>query len=210
MLLLALSAVVTTIGFYPYIVQTAKKIVRPRLVTWGVWCVLAVVMTVSALIEGHTASAFLSFQGVVSCLLVFIFGWRSGSREVSRLDIFCLFGASIGIISLVALKNPSAALLVSIAVDGIAFIPTLYHGWRKPFEEGLACYVSNFGASALVIASAIISSAGFMGVIYPIYSIVFNIAMVLIVVFGRATFSKLVPDYRHVDVLHDTPVLEQE
>lgn len=196
-LLLALSIVVTICGLYPYLKQTAKGAVKPRLVTWGVWFTLALVMSISALIEGHTASAVLSLQGVAGCLLVFILGWKSGSRDVSQLDIGCLIGATAGIVALVVLKNPSAALLIAVLVDAIAFVPTLHHAWKKPFEEGLACYVSNFGASTLVFTSAMISAAGFMGVVYPIYSITFNLAMAMLIFFGRTSFNQNL-DYSNV------------
>lgn len=188
--LLALSVVVTVCGLYPYLKLTAKGIVRPRLVTWGVWFTLAVVMSVSALIEGHMASAVLSLQGVAGCLLVVMLGWRSGSRDISQLDIGCLAGALIGIMALVVLKNPAIALLIAILVDAIAFVPTLHHAWKKPFEEGLACYIGNFSASTLVFSSAIISAAGFMGVVYPIYSITFNLAMAMLIILGRTSLNQ--------------------
>ncbi len=207
-LLLAFSVIVTTVGLYPYVRATARGIVRPRLVTWGVWLVLAAVMTISALLEGHLASAILSVQCLVGCLIVVTFGWRSGSREIHKLDIMCLIGASLGIAALVVLHNPTIALLIAITVDGIAFIPTLYHAWKRPYEEGMACYVCNVGAASLACLAALLANTSFMGAIYPLYSISFNSVMVLLILAGRPLLLEDEPAYLHVDGAIEAKPLE--
>ncbi len=203
-ILLAASICVGLGGLLPYILSTLSGKTRPRLVSWGTWELLAIVLTVSALIEGHIESAILSIEGVLGCGVVFIVGWRKGSRDVNRFDLICLIGALAGIFVLVVLRDPAMAMLLSISIDGLAFLPTFYHGWRRPREERIISYVGNFSASALVIIVAAIRGQGMMGFAYPLYSIGFNIAMaIMLVLGGKAIMKRLRPAGPEVFVRDD-------
>lgn len=194
-ILLAASICVGLGGLLPYISSTLSGKTRPRLVSWGTWELLAIVLTISALIEGHIESAILSIEGVLGCGAVFIVGWQRGSRDVNRFDLVCLAGAMLGIFILVVLRDPVMAMLLSISIDGLAFLPTFYHGWRRPREERIVSYVGNFSASALVIIVAVIREQGIMGFAYPLYSISFNIAMsVMLILGGKAMMKRLQPE----------------
>ena len=55
--LVTIGALISAAGSVPYILAVIRGTVRPRLVSWGVWAVLAGVMTISAYLEGAMASA---------------------------------------------------------------------------------------------------------------------------------------------------------
>src|SRR5690606_13765958 len=115
-LVLALGAVIGVLAVVPYIKSIMAGRVKPKLVTWVIWAVLAIVMTISAFWSGQTASAILSLSGAIGCSAVVIIGWRRGSLSVSRSDMIYLTGAAAGILSLVVLRDPVIALAVSVAV----------------------------------------------------------------------------------------------
>lgn len=188
-MLLVMAAIVASIGAYPYIASVRRGSVRPRLVSWGVWMVLAAITTVSALTEGQVASAVLSMQALICCTAVVVLGWRQGATKIGQLDIICLVGAVLGIISLVFLQNATVALLVSVAVDAVAFVPTLLHAWTNPDEESIMCFACSAAAAVLVLIVAVSESAGLVGLAYPVYSVVFNSAMALLLVVSRMTPS---------------------
>lgn len=183
--LLLFSALIGAIALYPYVRDTRRGRVRPRLVSWGVWTILAAIMTVSALLEGHLASAALSAQGLFGCGIVVILGWHKGNARIGRLDILSMVGAAIGLGSLIFLRDPSVALLTSVAIDAVAFMPTLVHAWTDPDEESLACYACNIGASGLALMAALQSGGDFTGIIYPLYSVTFNGLMVLLLMTSK-------------------------
>lgn len=186
--LLFLSAIIIAAGSYPYITAVMRGSVRPRLVSWSVWAVLAGITTASALIDGQIASAVLSVQGLVVCTIVVILGWKRGNVSLSKLDIVCLIGAVIGIMSLIWLRNPTVAIFVAITVDAMAFIPTLLHAWTDPDEESIACFACSAVGAVLVFFVALQNSATVTGLAYPIYAIVFNAAMT-----GLLIVSRLMP-----------------
>ena len=104
---------------------------------------------------------------------------------MSRLDIVCLIGAAVGIASLVVFKNPLIALGVSVAVDSIAFIPTLKHAWVSPHEESLACFGLSATGGILAVMAVMMGDISLAALLYPLYSMVFNSAAALLIVGGR-------------------------
>lgn len=185
-LLVIAGAAIAGAGTIPYILAVLKGRVRPRLVSWGVWAALSGVMAVSAYVEGETASAVLALQAFVSCTTILVLGWRRGQQTtLSKLDIVCLVGAGLGIASLALFRNPVVALAIALAVDAVAFVPTLVHGWLEPSEESLACFVMAAMGGVLAGTAALQSGISFAGLAYPVYSTLFNGTMAMLLVVGR-------------------------
>ena len=186
-ILLIIGALIAATGSLPYMLATMRGTAKPQLVTWFVWTVLAGIMTISAYSEGQRASMMLSLSALVSCGIVVVLGWRQGQFQMSKMDIICLTGAAAGIGSLFILHDAFMALAVSIAVDIIAFIPTLIHGWNKPSEESLACFACAVIAAGISLGVAVYVHANVVGMMYPVYAVIFNGIMVGILMIGRMT-----------------------
>lgn len=190
-IVLLLGTVVGVLAVVPYIKSIISGQVKPRLVTWAVWALLAAVMTVSALLGGQVVSAILSLQSVIGCSAVIIFGWRRGSLSIARSDIVYLAGAAIGMASLIVLRDPTMALVISIVVDSLAFVPTFIHGWQAPDEENLLSFALGASAGATALFVAVGAGAGWLGLLYPLYSTIFNAAMVGILFASRNYFRDI-------------------
>lgn len=177
--------VLVALSTLPYIRALLKGQVRPRLVSWGVWAVLAGVMTFAALMVGEVQSALLTGVTAAACATVLILGWRQGSRTMARLDWLCLIGALVGLAVFIVMKDPFLALAVSVAVDAIAFIPTLVHAWNDPEEESLLCFAAAAVGELFVVVAIVGAGPTVAGLLYPIYAVLFNGAVVAILVAGR-------------------------
>ena len=184
-MLILLSALVGASAFYPYIKSTIAGTVRPQLVTWSIWTVLSGVLTISLLQQNEVAAAALSAQALIGCGLVVMFGWRRGHVQLTKLDVLCLVGAVVGISALVLMRDPTVAIFVAVAVDAIAFIPTFRHAWANPDEESATTFTLSAIAAMLALTVAIMHHAKLDGIIYPIYSLVFNGATVAILLISR-------------------------
>ncbi len=185
-ILVTIGALVSAAGSVPYILAVIRGTVRPRLVSWGVWAVLAGVMTVSAFAEGAIPSAVMSSITLIACATVTVLGWRQRRGGISRLDVVCLVGAVLGIASLAVFKNPLVALAVSVAVDIIAFIPTLVHAWASPYEESLTCFALSTLGGTLAVMAVLAGEISLAALLYPVYSVVFNGVAALLIVSGRS------------------------
>jgi hypothetical protein len=184
-LLIVLSALIGASAFYPYIKSTISGAVRPQLVTWSIWTVLSGVLTISLLQQGAVASAALSAQALIGCGLVVAFGWRRGHVRLTRLDILCLIGAIAGISALIVMRDPVVTIFVAVAVDAIAFIPTFRHAWANPEEESALAFSLSATAATLALVVAIMHHGNFDAVLYPLYSVLFNGATAIIILFNR-------------------------
>lgn len=184
--LLFASAIIGLLGTYPYIRDTRRGEVRPHLVTWCIWTILAAVMTVSATWQHQTASAVLAGVGLFDCGVVLLYGWRFGNRTVNRADYFYLVGALIGIATLLVLHSPVISLVLAVIVDALAFVPTLAHAWNDPHEESQISYALSASAALVMIGVTVLDHNGAIGLLYPGYSVLFNGAMVAII--GWRTF----------------------
>lgn len=184
--LVTIGALISAAGSVPYILAVIRGTARPRLVSWGVWAVLAGVMTVSAFIEGAMASAVMTAITFIACATVTILGWQRRTGGINRVDIVCLVGAVLGITSLAIFKSPLIALTVSVAVDIVAFIPTLVHAWTSPYEESLACFALSALGGTLAVLAVLVGEISVVALLYPVYSMVFNGLAALLIVSGRS------------------------
>ena len=184
--LVTIGALISAAGSIPYILAVIRGTARPRLVSWGVWAVLAGVMTVSAFIEGAMASAVMTAITFIACATVTILGWQRRTGGINRVDMVCLVGAVLGIASLAIFKSPLIALAVSVAVDIIAFIPTLMHAWTSPYEESLTCFALSALGGTLAVLAVLAGEISVVALLYPVYSMVFNGLAALLIVSGRS------------------------
>ena len=184
--LVTMGALISAAGSVPYILAVIRGTARPRLVSWGVWAVLAGVMTVSAFIEGAMASVAMTAITFIACATVTILGWQRRTGGINRVDLVCLVGAVLGITSLAIFKSPLIALTVSVAVDIVAFIPTLVHAWTSPYEESLTCFALSALGGTLAVLAVLVGEISVVALLYPVYSMVFNGLAALLIVSGRS------------------------
>lgn len=187
--IITIGVLLSSFSSLPYIREIIRGTARPRIASWGVWTLLSGVMTVAAFADGQIPSALLSLVSFLGCAVILSLGWRQGSRELSTLDIICLVGAAVGFVALFVLRDPTAAVLVSVSVDAVAFIPTLVHGWESPEEESLACFSFATAGAVCALTAALLSNAALSGLAYPAYAVVFNGAMTAVLYATRATSS---------------------
>lgn len=198
--LLLLGALIALAGSVPYIWATYKGTVHPQLVSWFVWGVLAAVMTVSTYVSDARASTLLSLAGFLSCAAVAVLGWRQGRFTLTRIDIICLTGAFLGILALLIWRNPTVALIISVSVDVVAFVPTIMHGWKSPHEESLLCYVCAVVSAMMLLGVSVYAHAALIGMLYPLVSAVCNGLMSSILIAGRLALKR-VPEYVAEEVI---------
>lgn len=187
-LIITIGIVLSTYSSLPYIREIIRGSVRPRIASWSVWTILAGVMTVSAFVEGQIPSALLSLVSFVGCATILVLGWKRGGRELSRIDVVCIVGAVLGIGSLVVLRDPSVAILVSVGVDAIAFVPTLIHGWTDPEEESFGCFALAAAGAACALIAGLLSGATMSGLAYPVYAVAFNGMMAAVLFISQLTY----------------------
>jgi hypothetical protein len=165
--LLVLSSLITVVAVIPYLNAVAQGRDKPKIATWIVWAALAWVGAAASLANHEIPATVFTFTTGLESAAVAVLGYRYGDRKFSKLDIGCLIAASFGLLMLLVLKSPTAAVITVICTDTIGTIPTWVHSWRKPYEETWITYVAFLFSEIIVLALADLSV--FTAYAYPVF-----------------------------------------
>lgn len=186
-LLLTISATLMLVAVVPYLIDVVRKKTKPRIVTWTIWTVLMAIAGFAALDAGATASAVVSFTSAFTTSLVVILGYKNSDKTFTKLDIFSFSGALVGLGLWWAFNSPLIAIVMSVLVDLIGAIPTVWHAYKKPQEETASSYVL-YSLSAMVALFAI-PEFSIAAVLVPVYLMIIDGSIAVIIIF-RKRFSK--------------------
>jgi hypothetical protein len=166
-LLLILSAGLMLGAVVPYLVDVVRKKTKPRIVTWFIWTVLMAIAGIASLNAGATASAVLSFASALSTGLVVIFGYKNSDKAFGKLDVFSFSGALMGLGLWWAFNSPLIAIAMSVLVDLVGAVPTLWHAYKKPQEETPSAFVMYFFSALLALLA--IQDFSITAALVPLY-----------------------------------------
>jgi hypothetical protein len=166
------------------------------MVSWATWSTLNAVGSAAAFAASQLPAAVLTLACALECALVAVMAVlqsRPASGEpldparagqlVDRLDVFCLAGAAAGLGTLVLLRSPALATLVTVLTDLVGAVPTVRHSWTRSWEETWSTYALFSVAGALTLLAA--NPHVFTAVAYPLYLFLFNAGVAALVLTGR-------------------------
>lgn len=181
--LAVVAAIIMLLCTVPYIVNIIRRKTKPNIITWGTWTIL-VGIGAAALLASHQSNAALLLIGdTIATFAVVLFGLKYGIAGLDRFDIFCLFGALVGLILWLIFNSPMIAIIATIAVDFIGTLPTLRHSWWRPEEETQITYMLGVVATILTLFS--LKSYEVSAWIYPAYLLLSNTALVVTIRHGN-------------------------
>ena len=137
------AAALALIGYIPYLRDTWRRNIEPHAYTWFVWSLVSAITLCGQLIKGAGIGALPTALSLGFSLLIFVLALRSGMKHVTRLDTAFLFAALLGLIPWILTKDPTTSVLVAVAIDLVAFVPTIRKAWRKPLSEAPHLYAIN-------------------------------------------------------------------
>lgn len=120
-------------AFFPYIKAIRRGETKPRKSTWLIWATLDTIILAS-LIAKHAVNGQI-LGAVAGAWIVTLLAFRHGESGWKRLDIFCLAGATVGLILWAVTRDPVLGLGISIVVLLIGALPTIVNAWKHPEQE---------------------------------------------------------------------------
>lgn len=135
-----------------YIVATVRGQARPNRVSWGLWSATSWLAFLGQLDEGVGAAAVLTFAAALTPSLIFLGSFVGGADwRFSRLDVTCLLLALATLVAWQITASGLVAIVLSIAVDAIAGIPTIVQAWREPESESHLPYTAGMVSAACTL-----------------------------------------------------------
>ena len=87
----SIAVALTLIGYIPYIRDTIKGKTTPHIYTWFIWGLVTAIAFGLQLSDNAGPGAFTTLAAAIVCLVIFIFGARQGTSDITRSDTIFLF-----------------------------------------------------------------------------------------------------------------------
>lgn len=179
--LVFVGAAAQLVGIFSYIKETLRGNNRPNKVTWLMWSVAPIIATFAAISDGIGWAVLPVFMAGFGPLLVFIISFvnKRSYWKLEKFDYLCGFFSILALILWAITKEPVIAIIFAIASDGFAAIPTLVKGWKHPETESIGPFAG--GLFSAFTSFTAITIWGFAAVAFPIYLIILNSSLILII-----------------------------
>jgi hypothetical protein len=165
----------TIAAHIPYLIQTIKGTNKPHIFTWVIWTVLTFIAAMVQYVGQAGPGAWVTAVTGVICVLITIFAFRNGEKNITRSD-WVMFVAGLLTIPLWALTNsPLWSIILITLIDCSAFYPTFRKSWGKPHEENSFMYGFNIPRHVVSIMS--IANINILTALYPAALLAMNIIM---------------------------------
>ena len=178
--LITASVLLASLSSFVYFIAILKGQAKPHRTTRLVFLVISTVTTFSLFVQGNQVAVWLAGISMLQSLIIFSLSIKYGMGGWSKLDIFCLFTALVGITAWQLTQNPIIALYFAIGADFIGIVPTLMKTFHYPKTEVWTFYFLDVCAGICNLLAT--EKLVFDQYLYPFYIIVINLIMVLLVV----------------------------
>jgi hypothetical protein len=163
-------AFVALIGAAGYLKSILFGSTRPHRVSWGVWCLIALLGFFAS--ESGGAGPALYVVGAFVAIMVVVFlltlSPRYGKPGGEWYDPWLGVAAIVTLVVWRLLNLPAAlAASVAVAADCFALWPTLRESWRQPETEATWPWVA--GTLAFLLGVLAVENRNFAAMAYPAY-----------------------------------------
>ena len=145
--------------------------------TWLMWSIAPMIGTAAALASGVTWATLPVFMAGLMPLLVFLASFVNPNSywKLERFDWICGSLAVLALLLWYLSRDAGIAIMFAIASDFSAGVPTLVKCWKYPETET----ASGFTASGFnnLMSFLVISQWNFANIAFPLYLVLFNIAL---------------------------------
>jgi len=174
---------IAALGFLPYLKETAKGIVKPRVASWATWSLVTGIATIAELTQHSFTSAFLTGIATIIELSILIMALRKGDYDYNWVDGASQTISILGIVVWLTTSNPVWAIIFNILADFFGAVPTFYHSWIKPHDESwLPFILSGIGAGLSFMG---VKYVGMVSAGFPVYLSIIGFALGLNIYFRQ-------------------------
>jgi hypothetical protein len=182
-----LAGILQLVATAPYLRDILRGTTKPQRATWAIWATLSFVVLASQWASGATWSLALTVGQAVSCGAVFALSLRHGVGGVTRLELALLGVAALGVVGWLVAGDPVVATCSVVVADLIAVGLMLPKTYRHPGSETLATYA--IGVVSTVFALAAVGSTAPSLLIYPVYILIADGAVVAVILVRRRALA---------------------
>ncbi len=186
------AALLAIAGNVPYMIDVVKGRIEPHAYTWFVWSIVSGVVFFGQLAKGAGIGALPTAASEIFTIMIFLLSLKYGFKNPTKTDKIFLAIALAGIVPWIYTNDPTMSVIVVVAIDVVAFIPTLRKTWLEPKTESPLLYGTNVLRHILALLS--LQAYNIATTLHSIAMITTNSLMTLFILTRRTREKKLVED----------------
>ncbi|MBP6060837.1 MAG: hypothetical protein KA515_02465 [Candidatus Pacebacteria bacterium] len=152
-ILVIIASLLAFAGNIPYLIDVAKGRVKPHPYTWFIWTIVSFVVFFGQLAKGAGLGAIPTAVSEGFTIIIFFFSLKYGFKNPPRIDKYFLALALLGLIPWFITKDPTISVITVVAIDLVAFVPTLRKTFFYPTSETPLLYGSNVLRHSLILST---------------------------------------------------------
>lgn len=178
------TSLLTISAAVPYLLDTLKGKTKPRIASWLTWSILTAIASAAAFSDHQYGSAVLTTSAMIETLAIVVLGIiKTGDRSLEKFDIYCLVGAGFGLLLWWVFNSPAIAIVATVTIDFIGFLPTFKHAWQEPHEETWITFLLAGGGG--VFATLAAHDLTITALAFPLYDFVTDAAITGLILIRR-------------------------
>ncbi len=152
-----IASVLAFVGNISYLRDTLRGNIKPHPYTWFLWSIVSATTFFGGIVKGAGIGALPTGIAEGFTIIIFLLSFKyfiqGKSARVRLLDHVLLVTALLGLIPWFITKDPTISVVIVVAIDLVAFIPTLRKTWHAPETERPLLYQMNVSRHVLTLFS---------------------------------------------------------
>lgn len=167
----------------PYYRGILARRTQPHVFSWLIFGVITSIAAGVQFAEGGGAGTWVVALNACLCFTVVLLSLRFGKRDIRLIDWAALAAAFISIPVWLLADNPVLAVMILLAIEVCAYIPTIRKSWNKPHEEVVQTWL--LGSLTFFLAVISLERYEFTTVAYPAFVSAVNLGLALMLLARR-------------------------
>jgi hypothetical protein len=139
----AVAVILTFAAYVPYYRDILSGKTRPHIYSWSLWGLLTILLVALQIRGGAGPATWVTVSAGLLCLGVVVLSLRNGKKDITVTDTIVAGLSLMAIGFWLIADQPIISMLLVIAADLLAFIPTVRKSYHHPYAETLSLYVTN-------------------------------------------------------------------
>ena len=138
-----LGTIAAIAGNVPYLLDVLRNRAQPHPYTWLAWTIVSAITFFGQLMKGGGIGAIPTAAAEIFTAVIFVVSLQYGFARVEKRDNYYLAAALAGIVPWIITRDPTISVVIAVAIDLVAFTPTLRKTWYRPDTETPLLYGMN-------------------------------------------------------------------
>ena len=175
-------AVIASLGGLYYLYETLTGKSQPNRITWLLWGLFPMITFIAQRAQGVEGASWLTFAAGFTPFLIVAASFinKKAYWKTERRDYVLMSVALLGIVAWLITDEPNLAILLTLAADLLAGIPTLIKAFKHPETESWIAYAIStvgFGIGLLAIQTFDFQTSAFIIYLFVVQLLLTTLAI---------------------------------